>query len=237
MKRVSLVVLAGGLLLAACGQSGKETGTLTVKSIASASEGTTLRFSTETRLHGIDGMPYTGEVDADRNASIVMRQPGQPGEFDLVRSGRRLYNRVVSPDASLSYDWCEMQDVKTTKGYAGVAPFDTLANLDAEGRSLRRVGTERIRGVDTVHYAIDGADPPVDLWVDDEDRLRRLIWTHENNQETDTVELYDFGAPITVTVPEGAPPCPAMPPGLEGHCVLGQSYDELPKCPDDSEAP
>ncbi len=217
-------------MLAACGGSDQPSGTLTVSEIASAThDASTLRFSTETRFaDGLTGTPYTGAVDEDQNASVVMMQPGTPGEFDLVLSGRRLYSRAVSPDVSLAYEWCEQRGVKWTKGYAGVRPFDTLSNLDAEGRPLREVGAERVRGTETVHYAIDGADPPVELWVDDQDRLRRLIWTHEGSDATDTVEIFDYGTPVEVVVPDDVPPCPKIPKGFDTDCVLGQTYDTLP---------
>jgi hypothetical protein len=241
MIRALRVLAVGGLLLAACGGSDdKATGTLTVKEIASATrDATTFRFSTETRFEdGVAGTPYTGEVDGNGNASMVIAQPETPGEFDWIWSDRHVYNRLVSPPEGLEpYDWCEKEDVKFTEGYAGVQPFDTLAGLDAENRSLRRVETDRVRGAATVHYTIEGSDPPVDLWVDDDDRLRRLVWTHNEGKQTDTVELYDFGAPIQITVPRDAPPCPKIPPGWEGHCLLGRSHDELPKCPDDAETP
>jgi hypothetical protein len=90
-----------------------------------------------------------------------------------------------------------------------------------------------------VHYSLVGAKPPADIWVDDHDRLRRLVWTHDAGkqphevEQNDTVELYDFGVPVTITVPAHARPCPLVPRGFikPGTCILGQSFATLPKCP------
>jgi hypothetical protein len=119
------------------------------------------------------------------------------------------------------------------KGCPDVTPVDALAGLSHKGESLRRVGTATVRGTPTVHYSVVGAKPPVDLWVDAHDRLRRLVWTHADDKQTDTTELYDFGAPVTITPPPHAQPCSPIPPGLAGpgnHCILGRSIATLPKC-------
>ena len=235
MKRVlrSLVAFAGAaLLLGACGGSAKSTGTLTVRSVLSATDAaSTYRFSTRSVLLGVSLPPYTGEADGD-SASIVMRYPGHPGEFDVVFSDHIAYDRTIAPDPSQSQGWCIAKTTKAS-GYPHLRPVDTLAGLHAEGKSLRRVGAATVRGTPTVQYSIVGATPPVNIWVDDHDRLRRLVWTHDNGKQTDTVDLYDFGAPVTITVPAHAAPCPLVPPGFikPGDCVLGQSFATLPKCP------
>jgi len=230
----SLATLAAAVLVfGACGGSAKSTGTLTVRSVLSATNAaSTYRFSTRSRLGGTALIPYTGEVDAHGRASIVMRQPGHPGEADMIWFDRRVYSRAQAPDPSESYGWCRQPRTKWEPG-PQVSPVDTLSNLHADGKALRRVGDERVRDTPTVHYSVEGAKPPIDIWVDDHDRLRRLVWTHNRGKQTDTMELYDLGAPITITVPVHAPPCPLIPPGFikPGTCILGQSIATLPKCP------
>ena len=235
MTRVprSLVAFAGTLaLFSACSGSAKSTGTLTVRSVLSATQRvSTYRFSTRSRLSGTLLPPYTGEEDSG-SASIVMRSPGHPGEFDLVFSDHIAYERTIAPDPLQSQRWCIAKTTKAS-GYPHVGPVDTLAGLQAHGTSLQRVGDETVRNTPTVHYSLVGVKPPVDIWVDSQDRLRRLVWTHNNGKQTDTEELYDFGAPVTITVPAHARPCPLVPPGFikPGTCILGQSFAKLPKCP------
>jgi hypothetical protein len=224
---------AAALVFGAFGSSAKPTGTLTVRSVLSATNAaSTYRFSTRSRLGGTALPPYTGEADEHGRASIVQRYGSHPGELDVVFSNHIAYERTVAPDPSQSQRWCIAKTTKATD-YPDVGPVGALAGLHADGKSLRRVGAATVRDTPTVHYSIVGAKPSVDIWVDEHDRLRRLVWTHNKGKQTDTVELYDFGAPVTITVPVYARPCPLVPPGFikPGDCVLGRSFATVPKCP------
>ena len=96
---------------------------------------------------------------------------------------------------------------------------------------VKAVGDEDVRGVSTTHYAgvvdlskLGAKDPelqaqldkiaqasgvsrvPVEVWIDDQGLVRRLKQTYEGNGSTQpsmtmTMDLYDFGAPVTVTEP------------------------------------
>jgi hypothetical protein len=114
-------------------------------------------------------------------------------------------------------------------------PVEVLAYLDAAG-SVEVVGTERVRGVETTHYRgkvdfalyadlleEDDADAaqgirelveeaggslivPLDVWVDDDDHVRRESYELSVAREFSmkaTMELYDFGAELDIEVPKG----------------------------------
>jgi hypothetical protein len=78
--------------------------------------------------------------------------------------------------------------------------------------ALVPAGHDNIRGVATTHYRVtpeeiarQGATPITDLWVDAQGRLQRLRGEDRENGRTpifiQTLDLYDYGAPIHITVP------------------------------------
>jgi hypothetical protein len=117
-------------------------------------------------------------------------------------------------------------------------PSQTLDFLRGAG-DLRRVGSEDVRGTPTTHYhvvldlqkaagqspqskpAIDSVTKllgsstlPADVWIDGQERLRRMQYTTDLSKSgaassapgapsslTFTLELFDFGVPVQVAVP------------------------------------
>jgi hypothetical protein len=99
-------------------------------------------------------------------------------------------------------------------------PTDVLERVLAASEDIAVVGTEDVRGVETTHYRarVDlrklpsserpedklelpgGRFVPVELWIDDESRLRRITIARGANQggETTAVELFDYGVQIDV---------------------------------------
>ena len=219
------------LIAASCSSGSSGNNTLTVQSVVSATRSEpAMRFSTSVVYlpdpHVVSSS--SGELDSKGNAAFRFTFPGVKGGEDNIWSGSKMFTRDRTDALGLSHDWCVQQHLKTSPG-PGVAPVDTLAKLHLDGKSLERVGTDRVRGVEAVHYRIVGARPPVDLWVDSKDLLRRLVWAHGDPVQTDTFEYYDYGAPISITLPANAPPCAPFPP--PGTCVLGNSFKQLPTCP------
>jgi hypothetical protein len=113
-------------------------------------------------------------------------------------------------------------------------PTQMLAYLRATSGKVEEVGTERIRGVETTHYrakvdldkVADQAPPslrktyrasiqslkqglgtdtiPVDVWVDNDNLVRRLaehLPVAGGGKIDFSVDFYDFGAPVTVSSP------------------------------------
>jgi LppX_LprAFG lipoprotein len=109
-------------------------------------------------------------------------------------------------------------------------PTDVLARVLAASDETEEIGHEEIRGTDTTHYRArvdvkklakqlppeDRPDEgdiwgprfvPVELWIDDENRLRRITTVEKDDDDpvtmTMTVELYDYGVEVDVEPPEG----------------------------------
>jgi hypothetical protein len=110
---------------------------------------------------------------------------------------------------------------------AATNPLDALRQLDAVIGDVERVGEEKVRGEPTVRFrfVVDAlkADPdaaaklpeevraglrrvPTELWLDSRDRPRRLrqsvdLGPSAGGKVTTTIELFDFGAPVTIDLP------------------------------------
>ena len=120
---------------------------------------------------------------------------------------------------------------------SGQDPSQAVRQLKAVSGDVEKVGREQVRGVDTVHYratvelrrypalvpageraaardAIDqlikvtgAATVPVDVWVGEDDLVRRLTQTLSlkgaggRSQIEQRFELYDFGADVDVRIP------------------------------------
>jgi hypothetical protein len=106
-------------------------------------------------------------------------------------------------------------------------PIEALRSLDAIVGDVEEVGHEKVRGDDTTHFrfVVDAAKAqpkaaellpeeqlerlrkvPVDLWLDGDDRPRRVRQTLDmgattGGSITTTVETFDFGKDVTVEVP------------------------------------
>jgi len=125
--------------------------------------------------------------------------------------------------------------------FGGGDPRELLQFLEAVSDDLETVGRESQRGVDTTHYratvdlaellemsagkqaasALGGLDQmleqsglasiPIDVWVDDDDLLRRLDLELSMSQPGQgeaeasmTFELYDYGKPLFIELPAPA---------------------------------
>jgi hypothetical protein len=161
------------------------------------------------------------DLNAGRTA-LTMTQPGIKGSQDFIAEGATVYARVQSAVPGLSRSWC-VESGRTHSPGSGISPVDPLTSIRNSGRALQRIGTDAVRGVRTTHYRVIG-NPPLDIWVDGSDRLRRLRWTHGKANQTDTIDLYDFGASLEITVPTSAPPC------SQPSCTLGTSFTQPPAC-------
>jgi LppX_LprAFG lipoprotein len=109
-------------------------------------------------------------------------------------------------------------------------PTDVLERVLAASDGTEVLGTDTVRGVETTRYRarvdleklvkelppserrqddvveMSGAGfVPVELWIDDESRLRRITiaLTAYGGEETTSVELYDYGVQVDVEPPSG----------------------------------
>jgi hypothetical protein len=135
----------------------------------------------------IDG---TGELNFDQN-SIHVRQASSNGQlvFDLIVIGKKGYGRGAANEG-LTPNWCP---VKLTVLFD---PGAVLQSLTKSHATLDRIGTETIRGVRATQYHVVRPDnnDGLDVWVDEQDRLRRFLGS--SGGTSTTVDLYDFGESI-----------------------------------------
>jgi len=120
--------------------------------------------------------------------------------------------------------------------FGGTDPGDLLASLTAVSSSVRNLGVTTVRGVPVTHLRLD-VDPakaaarapggqraglrafaaslgaatiPVDVWVDQQNRVRRVRWSPHlpggmgapaATRFTQTADFYDFGVAVQVSAP------------------------------------
>jgi hypothetical protein len=113
-------------------------------------------------------------------------------------------------------------------------PTQMLAYLRATSGKVEKVGTETIRGVETTHYraqvdldkvaaqapanlrktfrasiqslkqSLGRSTVPVDVWIDQDDLVRRLtehLDVKGSGKIDFSVDFYDFGAPVSISAP------------------------------------
>jgi hypothetical protein len=112
-------------------------------------------------------------------------------------------------------------------------PNGALAYLQGSTGTVQDLGKEKVKGVETTHYratidleqaaarakgstrqsirrVIDVARVkklPVNVWVGEDGYVRKVIYTQHSGRNQSakiTMELYDFGAPVTITPPPAA---------------------------------
>jgi hypothetical protein len=194
MTRVvaSVLLVLAPLVIAACGRGSAERRVVTVTALDQGTRAShTARLTAHTTTKGgstttIDG---TGELNFDQNA-IHVRQASSNGQlvFDLIVIGKKGYGRGAS--GGLTPNWCP---VKLTVLFD---PGAVLQSLTKSHATLDRIGTETIRGVRATQYHVVRPDNSagLDVWVDEQDRLRRFLGS--SGGTSTTVDLYDFGESI-----------------------------------------
>src|SRR4029078_13332347 len=100
-------------------------------------------------------------------------------------------------------------------------PSDVLGALHQQGVTVTKIGTDTVRGSDTTHWRVDVASVPsttiaaddcsadaamhtLELWTDNEDRVRRIQAAGSEGGMISlkaTTEFYDSGVPVDVNAP------------------------------------
>lgn len=174
-------------------------------------------------------MHYRVDVDDNTIAQGVSRGAfsGTSTVFDLHPEGAtystdgRIYPSLfagadVHPEVIYGPEPVESYDAGSVE--VGI-DLRTLLEQFRGACTFQEVGTEQVGGVETRRFrATDPADAPVlqyaggpvmgevtslDVWVDDEDRLRRADITTDRDRYVDSVSFRfaDLGEPITIDVP------------------------------------
>jgi hypothetical protein len=157
-------------------------------------------------------LSVSGEIDLG-NGAYHLRN-GTPEDFIevlVVEDGKYFRGSGESAIAEMtSSQWCRDDRQEDDDVTFGLSPTDIIRTLSSRPGRLERVGRELVRGVETTHYSWRSTAPePLDVWVDENDVLRRVSGVSSDNQ-IDQFEFYDFGASLPpVTAPGDAERCPA----------------------------
>ena len=228
---VVLAVLVAGIVSAVLvdGDSSDES-LQTVASVPSAAAAE--KTFRSTFALGIEGAGLTitssGElfVDNVQHAQAGhVRAPGI-GSIELRQTGDQLYVRIP-PNRVPGKEWISMP----ASGAGTVSPPDPLQSLQvlAGAHDVTKVGEEDVNGTPTTHYSVvvdpaalksavagdpraaalppgvldQAKDVTTDVWVDDQNRPRRLRVDLKVQAVTvrTAVEFHDYGKPVDVAAP------------------------------------
>jgi hypothetical protein len=164
--------------------------------------------------------------------SMEMIFDGSHGLVMYMRSP--LFDKMVPPGKWVKMDVGKMakkgQDLSAILNANQADPSQSLRMLMASS-GARVMGSERIRGVQTTHYAFSidfkrlaqnskqfkmltdetgSVSAPAEAWIDAKGRVRRLTVAMVSGAKlgtpvtmTITEDLYDFGTPVNITAPSG----------------------------------
>jgi len=239
-RYLALVPMA--LALAACGGGGGG-GALSLDPVASAAEKTSKQETSKIEFTmSSSGFRATGTGAADDDSmrmSMDFRYKGKSTHLTVVVVGDTFYvsSPIFRKDPTYpkGKDWFKL-DMKAAAKAQGI-DFDSLTpsnELDVLGGSTgkpRKIGAERVRGVETTHYEatidLDAAAAkasgktgealrkmvgasgtktiPFEVWVDKHRLVRRMAFSERLGPGKPSVRLvltlYDFGAPVSIKAP------------------------------------
>jgi LppX_LprAFG lipoprotein len=155
--------------------------------------------------------PFLGEDVAVKEVRLI----GRTTYIRWVVKGKQYWVKDEAPETS-----SDPSELLIPLPGSPTKPTDVLERVLAASDDVAVLGTEDVRGVETTHYRarVDlekvpsgeqpeddlelGRDPfvPVELWIDDESRLRRITITRAENQDEErtSVELFDYGVQVDV---------------------------------------
>ncbi|HEV2756028.1 MAG TPA: hypothetical protein VG318_09670 [Actinomycetota bacterium] len=159
-----------------------------------------------------------GEIDfARRRAHLRLKgaTPAGTGPAEIIAIGNTTYQRTTGSE------WMRF-DKPTSAFGAGAGPADILPYLEEASDEVTNLGTEELDGVEVTHYravldeseypvpaSVDVELDPMEVWVDDLGRLRKLAFGSEIDGGDGlagrldmTMRLWDFGIPVDVAAPD-----------------------------------
>jgi hypothetical protein len=194
-----------------------------------------------------------GAVDAETGRSTASFDLlGSPVE--LVTDGDVVYLRLPSGSGASGKPWVKVDAGAPTSGALGGitgSPLETFEQLRATGSKVEEIGSQDVRGVPTRHFraVLDLSDDlddlpqmpgvdleafrtqlsavPVDVWLDEDDLVRRQrtslrlgvpsgTGSTTSVVVTTTIEVFDYGKPVRIEVPAPDQVSPDDLPGLGG---------------------
>jgi hypothetical protein len=130
----------------------------------------------------------------------------------MVSIGSTVFTRVLDEDGVGGPQWSETEVPNGAPASPGLGgdPSDFLSYLKAS-HDVTYLGDETLEGDSVTRYRAEMEAPsavpvePMDVWVDDEDRLRRLTFgaTSEGAGSVHMdMRLWDFGTPVEIEAPD-----------------------------------
>lgn len=222
--------------------------------VASATEGAgTARIETEMSYEMAGNhrtMRGIGVVDFENLRSRFLIEQTDPTlRMEFISVGRSMFQRVLDEDGVGEAEWHETEMPRPGgTSVLGGDPASFLSYLRSVSEDVTHVGEETLDGVRVDHYRAEAHLPsddrslpddarlePLEVWVDDEDRLRRLTYGLTSDVAATlhvSMRLWDFGVPVEIEAPdpEDVTNEPLLSPGESGT----QGTDGLPEFPEGS---
>jgi hypothetical protein len=216
MSRSGVIgVVLLGAALTACGSTGHGSAEqhISIGAIAQRTlDAKSARIEATTRLRsGAGSLTFTGVARFDpERYSFVARTP-QIGTLEVLVLTHDGFLRDRMPGPGLAglvpKEWCNEAGGVAGSGFS-VNPTAAVSSLVSGGGTLQRLGTDRLRSVETTQFRVVKARlPRTEIWVDSNDLLRRIQQTKVD--EIEVHDYFDYGvATPPITAPQHASRCP-----------------------------
>jgi hypothetical protein len=207
-RRWPLALAAATVLAASVGALAlvvrDETAAVEVATVmASTEEPGTARFRVEVEGDDAD-QAMDGEVDFERR---IAHLAVADGSFEGIVTDGTTYTRVPGEPRWLAIDVPVPDDAGTGGVLDAWNPVGILEELRASATSTEELGDDTVREVATERARVtvdsdeEGVPARVDIWVDEDDRLRRLEADLGEGFGRMRHEFWDFGVALDLRVP------------------------------------
>ena len=127
------------------------------------------------------------------------------GDLDLGGLGATDGKQWVALDLNGLGDLLGKDAAGAFGGFGAQTPDSALGMLRQLSGDVEQVGDDTIAGRHAIHYraTIDaaGASTPVDVWIDDQDRVVKMHAALGDGNGELTMQITEFGAPVDVVAP------------------------------------
>jgi hypothetical protein len=233
----AVVLLAGGALAVVLVTGDDSSSPVAIDTIQLAAANTQAADSMQFELHtsGMLDVSASGAVSGDGQQGQVSVDLGPLGKVEervvdgtvYIQAGGLLGG---SQDGWYSISPDRLHDLGSALGGDAGAAFDgtptsALDALDKLAGPVETVGDDTVGGSHATHYRVTvdakGTDTPLDVWIDDHDRVVKLQGSVPNGGDL-TFEVTAFGVPVEVQAPP-ADQVTELPDlsGLAGHAGAG----------------
>ncbi len=148
---------------------------------------------------------------------LRMKMGGVPGTLQVLLVDDRVYLSLPGLMGRGKYFKVDGGDQAFSAFQGGLSPSDSFSAIESGLERVEEVGPDQVGGDPTTHYrlyvdstrAFDGTGQAAarglpdtlvyDIWLDDEDRVRRLAY--ERGGTTITMDLSDWGEDVTIKTP------------------------------------